>query len=141
MLPAERPQYPPDPDEGASIADKDSADEALSAEEALRAERIEEASDRMRDLMVALDKIAHDANLSRGAWLYEIKDDLEGLADRYADWTDQFNDDFAEEPPYVDPKPWECQPCGYRGATSQSVTPENIHEGHPVYNPRATPPE
>jgi hypothetical protein len=128
------------------------ADELATAEAvaaAQRAARVEEASEAIRDLMGALDKIAHEHNLSRSQWLADVKENLDILTERYSDWTGQFLDEFAEEPAWVDPTPWLCQSCGYRGATPESVTPTPEHHdekaildhaGVAVFDPRSTPP-
>jgi hypothetical protein len=107
---------------------------------AQRAERVEEASDRMRDLMESLDKIGHETGITRTEWLADVRKNLAGLVERYADWTLD-SEGFADEPPYVDPTPWECQPCGYRGDTQESIATTIYHEGRPFFNPRTTRPE
>lgn len=46
---------------------------------------------------------------------------------------------FAPRPefePTRDPEPWECQPCGYRGAAREQVAPAGDHDGHIVWSPR-----
>lgn len=105
------------------------------------AERLDAFDEFAQTLMGDLDRLAFTSGLMRSAWLAEVGPLLAVLAERYSLWTEMAAESFAPEPPYVDPEPWRCSDCGYRGATMASVKADpEYHPGFPQLRPRTEAP-